>query len=140
MRFLPTRIVLAALAFIVGAVLALPMLLARKAEAARDLPQLEAEAGIPQLGTTEHGLLEFGAPIDAGPSEREPLDPAGLCANLLQRAANETGEKPIDLAGPKALGPTPRRALVRLVAGVPSAPEWPAHQTFDRQRKYHLRP
>lgn len=126
MRFSPNRIVLATLAFIVGAVLALPMLLSRKAEAGDAPPKLEADVGA--------GWLSAADPDKA--AERS-CDRTEACLLTVV----ELGQK-----SPSNSAPTPlavlRDRIDRLAYVMAPPPEtpWPDPQTIDSQRKYHLRP
>lgn len=139
MRLWPTRIVLAALALIVGAVLALPMLLSRKAEAGDSLPKLEADAGTGWLVAASH---DTEAPHTAEMNDLSCGDAPEIAASLpLVLVAGSDRSSPEAEAGtrpPTAThSPLERRAEV-----LPSRPaaSWPDPHTLDRQRKYHLRP
>lgn len=126
MRFSPTRIVLAALAFIVGAVLALPMLMSRKAEAGDAPPKLEAAAG---------GGWQLAAELDSSADRMcdRPTSCVLAVAELGPRQWPDTVHAPLTVLH------RPIDLLAYVLMPAPEAP-WPDPQTFDRQRKYHLRP
>lgn len=138
MRPAPTRFVLAVLTFIVGTVLALPMLLARKADA-HDAPLVLESGGVPAL-TAEAvvatevaaGDAECGLPEDA-PSTGTPSGPVRL----------GTGEPGSSwLVASSDHGAFSRGRLERAIYFVDERPAagWPAPPSIDKQRKYHLRP
>ena len=88
MRFSPTRIALAALACIVGAVLALPLLLARKSDA----------CGVPLLAHGADGGAGIGRLVRNIETQRESLGKGGL---ELANAADGGGPDPSQAQAPR---------------------------------------
>ncbi len=144
MRFSPTRIVLAVLACIVGAVLALPMLLARKADAHDALPLTADVTGrtvianaqrIAAVGELQSDAKETdsAAAQDTSCADVEPvaLPPAADAFEALTERAVPAGPAQHD-PGLAALAYDPADAL--------RAGPWPEPLILIERRRYHLRP
>jgi hypothetical protein len=131
------RIVLTALAFVVGVVLALPTLLSRKAEAGAP-PRLEALAGTERLpAAADQDLARL--PAD---------DPENLCRGASagagspsrQVATTDPGTPLPTLSVSHTVAPRGRPEPVVYLAAAPVSAPWPDPHSIDRQRRYHLRP
>ena len=138
MRFSPTRIVLATLALIIGAVLALPMLLSRKAEAGDAPPKLEADVGAGWLIAAEPDTAAERL-CDSAQACLLTVAEIGQPQFSLIALAQAPPQLPDSAPTPLAVLRTRIDQLAYVLAPPPEAP-WPDPQTIDRQRKYHLRP
>lgn len=134
MRCSPTRFVLAALALIVGAVLALPMLLSRKAEAGEAPPKLEAEAGTARALTTEPGQQSW-----SGDGNDVSGDVPSMGCSLAVLLDNRLPDFELS-ANSVASRLRPPACPGQPASSSPSRSHWPDPHEIDRRRKYHLRP
>ena len=141
MRCSPKRIALATLAFVVSAVLALPMLLVRKAEAGAP-PKLEASSETGWMRAADDREPGRESPVrDADSHETGcsgPLAPS--CSSTLLVETGPTGVSvPVLSSAPPALPVQQFDRLAYASAETGEAP-WPDPHSIDRQRRYHLRP
>jgi hypothetical protein len=141
LRCSPPKFVLAALAFIVSAVLALPMLLVRKAEAGAP-PQLEALSDAGWARAADDARAATGFLLHGADSDDSTCSTAhsNICApsHLLDAGAH-AAPLPVLSASPSALSRGRLERLLFIAASATEAP-WPDPHTIDRQRRYHLRP